>query len=67
MTKEDIIKLVDSNETASGVFMAMRDVRAYCNYNSVLKLGITMDVNTVPFEKLMVFGWIKELIDGRKN
>jgi len=46
---------------------AMKDVRGYLAFNNAVQLGLTITMNEVPFDKVMVYGWIKDLINVRKN
>jgi hypothetical protein len=46
---------------------AMKDVRAYCAFRDAVSLGLTIGVNDIPFDRAMIFGWIKDVVNVRKN
>lgn len=58
---------MDDKEALNKTIECMRDVRLFGAFDSAVRLGITFDSASVPFERLMVFGWIKDLINERKN
>lgn len=43
-----------------------KDVRDYFDLKAVLDLGIQVNIDQVPFEKLALYAAIKEKIDGAK-
>lgn len=49
------------------IWETRKDVIAYSHFKSMVDLGITMTLNDLPFERAMVFSWIKGEIDGRKT
>jgi len=50
------------------ILRVAKDVASYANFRSMTKLGISVGLNDLPFEKAMVFSWIQEELDnGRKN
>jgi len=64
--KELLRTLVDE-EKVEPIWETRRDVIAYSHFKSAVDLGITITLNDLPFERAMVFSWIKGEIDGRKN
>lgn len=71
LKEDEIRKLVSGMENAEEVIRitldAMRDVRGYLAFNDAITLGLSVGLNDIPFDRAMVYGWIKELINGRKN
>jgi hypothetical protein len=64
--KELLRTLVDE-EKVEPIWETRRDVIAYSHFKSAVDLGITITLNDLPFERAMVFSWIKGEIDGRKT
>lgn len=54
-------------EKVDGIWNTRKDVLDYLHFKSVIDLGITVSLNDLPFEKAMVFSWIKGAISGRKT
>lgn len=54
-------------EKVEMIWETRKDVIAYSHFKSMVDLGITMTLNDLPFERAMVFSWIKGEIDGRKT
>jgi hypothetical protein len=67
MSRPDIEKVVDDKNTVDSIVSAMVDVRAFLAFDSVIRLGVTIDSSSIPAARLMVFGWIKDLINERKD
>ena len=67
MSREDLLRIVPDKETVDGTMQAMKEVRMFGAFDSTIRLGVTVDQNSLPFERLMIFGWIKDLINERKN
>lgn len=65
MTREDLDSLGLEKDIVESTLLAMKDVRLFVSFDSTVKLGVTVDSNLIPFERLMVFRWIKELINER--
>lgn len=64
--KEQLRDLVDADKVEA-IWDTRKDVIAYSHFKSAIDLGITIGLNDLPFEKAMVFSWIKGEIDGRKT
>jgi hypothetical protein len=43
-----------------------KDVRDYFDLKAILDLGIQVNINQIPFDKLALYAAIKEKIDGAK-
>jgi hypothetical protein len=55
-------------DKADRIWEVSKDVSSYAGFSSVMNLGITIGLNDIPFERLMLYSWIKEGIEsGRKN
>lgn len=68
LTEEEISCGVTEKEKAQRIWEVSRDVSSYASFASVKGLGLTIGIGDVPFEKLMLYSWIKEGIEsGRKN
>jgi hypothetical protein len=61
--------LVDGDkEKAENIWEVSRSVISYAQFKSVQSLGLSIPFEALPFEKVMMFSWIKEAIEnGRKN
>lgn len=60
--------MVDGDEEkALEIWEVSKDVRSYAQFKNTIDLGITVTLNDIPFEKAMIFSWIKEAIDERKT
>lgn len=55
------------DETALSVWEVKKDIVAYTHFKSAIDLGISISLSEIPFERAMVFSWIKGELDGRKN
>jgi hypothetical protein len=59
---------VGDKEAARGIFELSKEVGDYAQFRGVLELGLQVHYSDLPFEKVMLYSWIKEAIeDGRKN
>lgn len=54
-------------EWVDGVWKTRMEVLSYFGFRNTVNLGISISLNDIPFERAMVFSWIKGEIDGRKN
>lgn len=61
--------LVDGDKIKAGcIWEVSRSVISYGQFRSVQGLGLSINHDALPFEKVMMFSWIKEAIEnGRKN
>lgn len=66
LTKEQLRNLVDEDKI-EGIWETRKDVIAYSHFKNAIDLGMTVGLNDLPFERAMVFSWIKGEIDGRKT
>ena len=66
ISKEQLKELVEA-EKVEMIWETKKDVIAYSHFKSAVDLGISITLNDLPFEKAMVFSWIKGEIDGRKT
>jgi len=57
MTKED----------AEEVFSVIPYFRTYFDFKAIQKLGLFIDANSFSFDKLVMWAWIQEFLDGRKT
>ena len=64
-----MIDLLDGDlEKVDNILNVSTDVIDYFQFKSVIDLGITLGPSDMPFEKLMIFSWIREgLESGRKT
>jgi hypothetical protein len=62
-----LLRVVPDAAIVDNIVQAMKDVRMFAAFDSTIRLGVTVDANSIPFERLMLFGWIKDLINERKN
>lgn len=44
-----------------------KDVIGYAQFKSVIKTGINIGINDLPFEKAMIYSWIEEELNEKKN
>lgn len=54
-------------EKAERIWETSRDVTSYTRFKSAIDLGLNVSINDIPFEKAMIFSWIKEGIDGGRK
>jgi hypothetical protein len=66
LDKEQLKQLVEP-EKIEDIWETRKDVIAYSHFRSAVELGLTVGLNDLPFERAMVFSWIKGEIDGRKT
>ena len=61
--------MVDGDkEKAKSIWDVSRTVISYAQFRSVQGLGLNIAHDALPFEKVMMFSWIKEAIEnGRKT
>jgi hypothetical protein len=64
---KDLLRTLVDKEKVEPIWETRRDVIAYSHFKSAVDLGITITLNDLPFEKAMIFSWIKGEIDGRKT
>jgi len=64
---KELLKTLVEPEKIEGIWETRKDVIAYSHFKSAIDLGITITLNDLPFERAMVFSWIKGEIDGRKT
>jgi hypothetical protein len=64
---KEFLKTLVEPEKVEPIWETRKDVIAYSHFKSAIDLGITINLNDLPFERAMVFSWIKGEIDGRKN
>jgi len=68
MSYEDLENLLPGEtENAACIWETSKNVREYYRLKSVIDLGLNVDFKEIPFEKLIVFSWIREAKSGRKN
>lgn len=58
---------IELREKVEGIWGTRKDVLDYLHFKSVIDLGLTVSLNDLPFEKAMVFSWIKGAISVRKT
>jgi hypothetical protein len=67
MGKEQLLKLVEP-EMAENIIKVTEDILEYLEFRSVIGLGLNVDHKEMPFDKVMVYSWIKEELEsGRKH
>lgn len=66
LTKDQLRELVD-HDKLEGIWDTRKDVISYRHFRNAIDLGMTVGINDLPFEKAMIFSWIKGEIDGRKT
>lgn len=60
-------ELTDDN-TAKYVVSLYQDIDDYLDFKSVINLGMTVTSKEIPFDKAMIFSWIREEREsGRKH
>jgi len=69
MSYEFTLEMCDNDkEKANAIWATSRDVAAYTQFKSAIDLGLSVGLNDVPFERALLYTWIKEGIEsGRKN
>lgn len=66
VSKDQLRELVEA-EKVEMIWETRRDVAAYCNFKNVVDIGISVALSDLPFERAMIFSWIKGELDGRKT
>jgi hypothetical protein len=65
---DQLVDLVDGDsDKAKSIWETSKDVISYLKFKSALSLGVTIRLDDLPFEKAMVYSWIEESKNGRKN
>jgi hypothetical protein len=59
--------LVDDVKRIDPILSVVKDIRQYSQFKSIIKTGITIGINDLPFEKAMIFSWIEEELNVRKD
>lgn len=67
MSLEDVFKVEDDKHRANEIWKATADIRSYCSYRSIIDIGVTIGLNDLPFERAMLYSWIKEEIDSDRK
>ncbi|GEM_PF-6595907 len=49
------------------IFETARDIKDYLAFKNAIDIGLTIGFKEISFEKAMIYPWIKEVLDGRKN
>lgn len=62
-----MLELIDEIERIDPILETAKDVRAYSQFKNIVKTGIVVGINDLPFEKAMIFSWIEEELNGRKT
>ena len=62
MSYEDLLSVIDDVNKAPFVWEVADEVKEYSQFKMAIDLGLTVGINDLPFEKAMVFSWIKESI-----
>jgi len=44
-----------------------KDIISYTHFKNAIKMGLTVGVNDLPFEKALIFSLIEEESNGRKT
>jgi hypothetical protein len=47
------------------IFETVEDVYSFFDFKRVMELGVVVPFDAVPFDKLMLYGWISEAMNGR--
>jgi hypothetical protein len=68
LSLDELRKLVGEKDKAEGIYKMIDVVGDYAQFKTILELGLQVNQADIPFEKVMMFSWIKEAIEnGRKN
>lgn len=69
ITIKELEELVGGDkEKASEIWEVSKSVVSYTHFKSIIDLGLNVGLNDIPFERAMIFSWIKEVIEnGRKT
>jgi hypothetical protein len=60
--------LLDGDKAkAEEIWDTSRYVISYSQFKSVLSLGLSIDQSSLPFEKVMMFSWIKEALENDRK
>jgi hypothetical protein len=47
------------------IFETVEDVYSFFDFKRVMALGVVVPFDAIPFDKLMLYGWISEAMNGR--
>lgn len=64
---DELLGLVEDELKAKAIWETTKDIISYTQFKSIVDLGITVGLNDLPFEKAMLYSWIKEVDNGRKT
>lgn len=63
-----LLDLVEDNQKAKSIWEVSRIVISWTQVKGVLDLGLNVNFDSLPFEKVMMYSWIKEaLANGSKT
>jgi hypothetical protein len=60
-TKEELERLIDDKSRVEIMLETMKDINSYLNFASYSSI-VNIPYTDLPFEKLMMYAWIKESI-----
>ncbi len=62
-----MLNLTRDKELTSGIFEAMKDVTRFTFFHNSIELGIKFSPQDMKFSDMMLYSWIKDGLNGRKN
>lgn len=57
--------MVKDKEKLDLIFETSEDVAGFFDFRRVMALGVTIPYDAIPFDKMMIYGWINEAMNGR--
>jgi len=67
MSYDNLKNVADDESKVDLIWETAKDVIEYFQLKAILKLGLSVNYDDLPFEDVMVFSWIREVLDDRKT
>lgn len=68
LKRKDLLRAVKDDSLADKILGVVEDIYDYQDFINIMDLGLNFSVNDLPFDKVLVYSWIKEgLNSGRKT
>lgn len=68
LSEEELNQGMSVSEKVDELLKTSKLINSYAHFKNMIELGVQVKLNDIPFEKAMMFSWIKEeLSNGRKN
>lgn len=63
-----MVGLIGDELKSENILKVVDDIADYGQFKTLIELGFQVHHSEIPFDKIMMFSWIKEALEnGRKN